>query len=312
MADPWEDAEAYDPATGKIMHVVGTEEVWDSYGSAPPRMKRWLAKNRQRLDEAATRHLPSSPRPVTIDLSTTPSKGDLMPRDWTPDPATDKQTGYLSSLLSETVALQTKLKEKGVPHVDELLAETEKVHAAASKRIDEGTFTKGNASQAIDFVVDMNRKLTARLRAYGDGSHTIFGRETKTRVTEDGMYQDPATGTVWRVQYAKQGSGRLYAKRLSIVEAAKTDADGKIVKPAKGKFVYQPGGLRSIDPAWKMSLEQAKDFGALYGMCCVCCATLTAEQSIEDGIGPVCGKRFTDDPPLFDVPATPTTEGATP
>jgi hypothetical protein len=41
-----------------------------------------------------------------------------------------------------------------------------------------------------------------------------------------------------------------------------------------------------------MSLEEAKAFGRLYGVCVRCGATLTDEQSIEAGIGPVCAGRF--------------------
>jgi hypothetical protein len=41
-----------------------------------------------------------------------------------------------------------------------------------------------------------------------------------------------------------------------------------------------------------MTLEDAKEFGRLYGMCCQCGATLTDEKSIEAGIGPVCAGKF--------------------
>lgn len=272
-------------------------QVWEKWG--------------ERLGEVSARHLPSDEKPVTMDTSTPPSKGETMARDWTKDPASDPQVNYLNTVLAEAVKLQRALKEKGVDHADELMKTTEEVVAAAHKRLEDGTFTKGNASQAIDFILDMNRKLTKRLRTFGDGSHTIYGRETRTRsrITEDGIYRHPVSGQIWKVQVAKQGSGRLYAKRLEIVkEAVYENVDGGpldeavLVEPAKGKFVYAPGALREIDPSWKMTLEQAKEFGALYGMCCVCCATLTAEQSFEEGIGPVCGKRFVSKPPVVDVP----------
>jgi hypothetical protein len=46
-----------------------------------------------------------------------------------------------------------------------------------------------------------------------------------------------------------------------------------------------------LTSADRMTLEDAKEFGALYGTCCVCGRLLTNEVSIEAGIGPVCGKR---------------------
>lgn len=40
-------------------------------------------------------------------------------------------------------------------------------------------------------------------------------------------------------------------------------------------------------------LEAVKEIGILTGSCCICGRTLTAEESINDGIGPICaGKAF--------------------
>lgn len=275
------------------------KEVYDgSYTSDV--LKRWLAQHGERLDEAATRHLPSDGEPVTIDLSTPPSKGDTM-ASWTDHNATDKQINYLNVLLGESAKLQKALLDKGIDHADELMTQTEVVVTAAKKRVDEGTFTKGNAAQAIDFVVDMNRKLKARLRTFRDGTDTIIGRETRARVTEDGMYRTP-TGIIFKVQQAKQGSGHLYAKRLVIDTPAETNDYGKVTAPAKGHFEYDRGAIGRLRPEWKMSVDDAKGFGKLYGMCCVCAADLTDDQSIAEGIGPVCGKRMTKIPPTVEVP----------
>lgn len=102
------------------------------------------------------------------------------------------------------------------------------------------------------------------------------------KVTEDGMYLSPE-GDVFKVQIAKQGSGNLYAKRL-VIDPTNTGHPGK--------FQYEAGLINKIDPAWKMTLEQAKEFGKLYGICCNCGADLTDEKSIEAGIGPVCATKF--------------------
>lgn len=102
--------------------------------------------------------------------------------------------------------------------------------------------------------------------------------------------RDPPEGihflnnTVYKVQVAHQGSGRKYAKRLIV---SRDDDE-------KDQWAYQgrSEAFHSLSESTLMTLEQAKEFGRLYGMCCVCGATLTDETSIERGIGPVCEGRF--------------------
>lgn len=92
--------------------------------------------------------------------------------------------------------------------------------------------------------------------------------------TPEGMHR-LADGRIFKVQIAVHGSGNPYAKEL-----------------INGSFEYAPGAIKLLSEATKMTLEQAKEYGALYGVCCVCARTLTDEGSIEAGIGPVCAKRF--------------------
>lgn len=92
-------------------------------------------------------------------------------------------------------------------------------------------------------------------------------------VTE-GMYKR-ADGAIYKVQRSRE-SQRLYAKRLN--QDTQT-------------FEYASGALRSLTPADRMTLDEAKAYGALYGTCCVCSRTLTDETSIENGIGPVCAGK---------------------
>jgi hypothetical protein len=122
------------------------------------------------------------------------------------------------------------------------------------------------ASEMIDYLKPLPWKKTAPKAA------------PAAQVTEDGMYQDPE-GVIYKVQIAKQGSGNLYAKRL-------------IVEEGQGHFEYAAGAIRIIKPEWKMTLEQAAEFGSLYGVCCKCGAALTDEESIARGIGPICAQSF--------------------
>lgn len=90
---------------------------------------------------------------------------------------------------------------------------------------------------------------------------------------DEGMYR--RDGVIYKVQRAIHGSGHLYAKRLD-----------------EGSFEFASGAVSMLRPEDKMTLEQAREYGVLYGTCCVCGRTLTNEESIEAGIGPVCaGKK---------------------
>lgn len=95
---------------------------------------------------------------------------------------------------------------------------------------------------------------------------------------EEGMYKKD--GVIYKVQVAHHGSGKPYAKLL------RQDPSGKWM------FIYAPGMVRELGPEHKLTLEQAKEFGALYGTCCVCGRVLTNEESIAVGIGPVCAGKL--------------------
>lgn len=127
-------------------------------------------------------------------------------------------------------------------------------------------FTTQQASRAIDALFSYPRKSQP-------------SSSTSSDTLEAGIYLHD--GEVFKVQKAVHGSGNMYAKKL-VVE----------VPGEKGRFEYAAGMIRKLQASEKMTLEQAKEFGAIYGVCCNCGATLTNEDSIEAGIGPVCAKRF--------------------
>lgn len=116
--------------------------------------------------------------------------------------------------------------------------------------------------------------------------------DTSERITEDGMYRT-ADGTIFKVQKAVAlGNGSLYAKRLVVLRDAERDENGTIVVPAEVRFEYAKGAVYRLRPEDKMTLDEAKAFGALYGTCCNCGRMLTNEESIAAGIGPICAKGF--------------------
>lgn len=121
------------------------------------------------------------------------------------------------------------------------------------------------------------------------------------KVTEDGMYRNPATGEIFKVQFNRaEGDGRrLYAKRMIAwteegdeIRSFSVTAGAKATKLGRVSFLYAQGAMAKISPAWKLSLEEAKAFGALYETCIRCGKTLTLEESIERAMGSTCAKKF--------------------
>jgi hypothetical protein len=89
----------------------------------------------------------------------------------------------------------------------------------------------------------------------------------------EGWYE--IDGAVVKVQKAIHGSGKLYAKRLNVEVGA-------------ASWEYVPGLVRQCNDSNRLSAERAMEMGQLYGVCVVCGAVLTDEQSIARGIGPIC------------------------
>lgn len=92
----------------------------------------------------------------------------------------------------------------------------------------------------------------------------------------DGFYI--LNDTIYKVQTSPT-TGNTYAKKL-VTDIISTE------------FVYAPGMVTKLAKAEKLTLELAKKYGKLYGMCVICGRTLTNEQSIADGIGPICGNKL--------------------
>jgi hypothetical protein len=87
--------------------------------------------------------------------------------------------------------------------------------------------------------------------------------------------------------YWNQGKTRMLAKRLVLGELGE---DGRAIEDATWEYAGMASRFVTADQ--QLSLEEAKAFGRIYGVCCACGAMLTDEKSIDNGIGPVCGKRF--------------------
>lgn len=137
----------------------------------------------------------------------------------------------------------------------------------------------------------------ARRDAYGRPARVFqsaHNRPDLAKVTQDGMYRNPATGEVHKVQFPREAPGdvkRLYASLLVVDVEAVTGDDGEIITRGKRHWTYVGGASKVVRPEWRLSVDEAKALGALYGTC-VYGHALTKEESIRKGIGPVCEEKY--------------------
>ncbi len=108
---------------------------------------------------------------------------------------------------------------------------------------------------------------------------TTAASPVPTAPAAEGTYRTP-DGDIYRVVLAVHGSGRPYARKLVVVEHGHAEWE-----MAKG-MVFR------LRPEWKLTLEQAAEFGRLYGVCAHCAAPLTDPTSIARGIGPICAGKL--------------------
>lgn len=210
------------------------------------------------------------------------------------DEPTEKQQGFLRKLVTEAGGSYAEVE---------------------SSLRDKGLWTRKGASEAIDAMLALAKVRKATEQADNRRPNRYAGRCVRCGgwvEAEAGYLAKDANGKwaadhkgdcpakveraakveppegihrlgedILKVQVAVHGSGNLYAKRL-------------VIEGDHGSWVYEgrSAAFHKLSADTLMSLEDAKEFGALYGFCCNCGKTLTDETSIEAGIGPVCAKRF--------------------
>lgn len=226
------------------------------------------------------------------------------------DPASDKQTQYIKGLneqhdtsqigtfprrtLDAILADQEVSKGRASRLIEVILRQPKKVPARIEETPVAGPAPTDAQIRFVRTLAEENGEEIPQIRTKQEASDAITrlikARETRKsgstsgpKVTEDGMYRTPA-GEIYKVQIAKQGSGRLYAKKLTEIDRE----DGG----TEWSFEIAKGAIFRLTPAMKMTLEQAQEFGKLYGVCCRCAADLTDEKSIEAGIGPICAGKM--------------------
>jgi hypothetical protein len=85
----------------------------------------------------------------------------------------------------------------------------------------------------------------------------------------EGMYR--MDGHIYRVQFGE--AGHLYARRLNLVSR---------------KFEVARGVVAILNQGHRLTLDEAKEFGRLTGVCVRCGRDLFVPESVAAGIGPKC------------------------
>lgn len=136
--------------------------------------------------------------------------------------------------------------------------------------------THNDFQSFLDKLQESPKRIDTKTVTVTDASGNI----SQLKDVEDGVYY--VHGTIFKVKKSK--AGKQWAHKLVVV--GQPDKGGHVA----AKFVYAGGVAKNgITAEHKLTYDKAKEFGALYGICCCCGRLLTNELSVYLGIGPVCG-----------------------
>lgn len=104
---------------------------------------------------------------------------------------------------------------------------------------------------------------------------------------EEGVYvlED---GSIVKIKSNKAKTNRYANVWVKIGGERLTEAGEHV----NGEWEYAPALRSACKPEYRMTLDQAKEFGVLYGKCVKCGRHLSDAKSVEAAIGPVCARSF--------------------
>jgi len=180
--------------------------------------------------------------------------------------------------------------------LEETLEQLRKAWRDLPDNIESQRLTQQQASAEISRIKQSRE--SDRLRERQLKSQERLEALRKAPELPDGVYRDPKSSKIYKVKKAVHGSGLKVAHQLIIEEEVSVIDNSnryehdviKIKKPV-GRFKYVGLASKHVTLNWKLSLEEAKKWGVLYGVCCNCGRTLTKEESIQAGIGPICAGK---------------------
>lgn len=103
-----------------------------------------------------------------------------------------------------------------------------------------------------------------------------------------GVYR--RNGVIYVVKFNQKKTNKYVSQLVELTGSAR-----RLNEPGEHvpiDFEYAPGMLAQLRPEDQMSLEEARPFIIKYGKCLFCRTKLRAAKSVEQGVGPVCIKRY--------------------
>jgi hypothetical protein len=169
--------------------------------------------------------------------------------------ATDRQVGYITSLIDARETPETApVWSRSPQHFQNHLATHD--------------MTMAQASRVIEYLKGLPLKPNA----------PVAPVQLSAGVYRASLTGEGKPGQLYKV-YPARGHGGMLAK--------------VIVQDETGwHFEYAGAARRFVEPSGRLTLEEAKAFGASTGWCCACGAELTDPDSIAAGIGPICATKF--------------------
>lgn len=175
-------------------------------------------------------------------------------RDNTARLASPKAAAFWTSLRTDLVDLVAEATELGIDPAVIVPADHDVLYAVTT-------------SDEIDAMLSDVRDLRYTLRTARKMAARADRPTRSAELEEDRLYE--LDGEIYRT--VRSGQGNLYAKIW--------DGTG---------WAYAAGAIRHLRPEHRMTVERAKELSVRFGRCIRCGALLTAEESVERGIGPVC------------------------
>lgn len=172
-----------------------------------------------------------------------------------PNPATEKQVGFLLKLAGERPAW----------------ADVNNVHADTIKAFASAADGKASASYWIGEALKQEKEAAAP-------------QFNMAQELDDGVYRKD--GTFYKVYHTVHGANVQVAKVLLVTPKGQ-DADGNELFGGTWEYVGKKP-LYTLRPEHKLTQDEAKQFGLVYGMCVRCARDLTREESIHVGYGATC------------------------
>jgi hypothetical protein len=166
---------------------------------------------------------------------------------------------------------------------DAQLAAVRRCMARDAQRSEERAAQKAAAdarSEAVDATPIERAFAIARERANRPGALGVWTRPLPLRANEiDVTFQPGSIGSQWEgMLFVKASDG----KKLGSI------ANGKF----RPRFECSPAEQAAVVAAASRPGDAARAYGKAWSVCCVCGQTLTNDDSIARGIGPVCAEKY--------------------